>query len=98
MKPGTIVKMSRKCKDDMIKDGYAGHVEEFGACTGVVIGLTDYGSSSGPEVDVRWKPSNLRYAYHPDELINYGEDKYFIFPVIMLLLFIILGYFIFQIR
>lgn len=45
-----------------------GHIEEFGECEGVVQGLTDYGSQKGPEVDVRWQPSNLRYAYHPSHL------------------------------
>lgn len=52
------------------------HVDEFGDCVGVVIGFTDYNNKGdvrdenkvGPEVDVRWAPSNLRYAYHPDYL------------------------------
>jgi hypothetical protein len=53
------------------------HVEEFGECEGTVEGATDYnvmGDSSydpakvGPEVDVRWQPSNLRYAYDPEDL------------------------------
>lgn len=54
------------------------HVEEFGECTGVVLGLTNYNnhfeefddSKVGPEVDVRWQTSNLRYAYHPDNLVK----------------------------
>ncbi len=41
------------------------HVEEFGDCEGIVQGLTDWGGQMGPEVDVRWQPSNLRYAYDP---------------------------------
>lgn len=45
------------------------HLEEFGDCIGIVQGPTDYGSQRGPEVDVRWQPSNLRYAYTPDDLI-----------------------------
>ena len=52
----------------MLIPGSAEHVAEFGDCVGIVQGLTDYGSRQGPEVDVRWQPSNLRYAYHPDEL------------------------------
>lgn len=65
-------------------DGYCfncsrDHVEEFGDCVGIVQGPVDYNNvppdhpeydprSVGPEVDVRWQPSNLRYGYHPDEL------------------------------
>lgn len=52
------------------------HVEEFGECIGTVEGLVVWNPGSlaglvehvGPEVDVRWQPSNLRYAYHPDYL------------------------------
>jgi len=50
------------------------HVEEFGECVGVVSGPTDYNNvpsghvdydpnKVGPELDVRWEPSGLRYAY-----------------------------------
>ena len=67
MKPGTRVRMSARLKS-MLIPGSAEHVAEFGDCVGIVQGLTDYGSRQGPEVDVRWQPSNLRYAYHPDEL------------------------------
>lgn len=55
------------------------HIEEFGECTGIVDGLLDYNNvppgdpaydllKVGPEVDVRWQPSGLRYGYHPDDL------------------------------
>lgn len=55
------------------------HVEEFGECIGVVDGLMDYNncepgdpaydaSKLGPEVDVRWQPSNLRYGYASEDL------------------------------
>jgi len=44
------------------------HLAEFGHCVGVVQGPTSYGATSGPEVDVRWEPSGLRYAYRPDQL------------------------------
>lgn len=56
-----------------------GHLEEFGACVGVVQGPVDYNdvprgdarwdpAKLGPEVDVRWQPSNLRYMYAEDDL------------------------------
>jgi len=62
------------------------HVEEFGDCVGIVQGLMDYNnceptdaaydpSKTGPEVDVRWQPSNLRYAYHPSDLELIGSDR-----------------------
>jgi hypothetical protein len=55
------------------------HVREFGRCVGMVLGLLDYNnckpgdpdydsSKLGPEVDVRWQPSNLRYGYDPEDL------------------------------
>jgi len=52
------------------------HVREFGRCVGIVQGPTDYNRDGeprdpakvGPEVDVRWQPSNLRYAYDPKDL------------------------------
>lgn len=55
------------------------HVEEFGECEGVVEDLLDYNNVQpddpaydpnkvGPEFNVRWAPSNLRYGYHPNNL------------------------------
>ena len=55
------------------------HVEEFGECIGTVIDLLDYNNVPkthpdhnpaliGPEWNVRWQPSNLRYAYVAEEL------------------------------
>ena len=41
------------------------HIEEFGDCIGIVIGPVE---PDWPEVDVRWQPSNLRYAYLPEDL------------------------------
>lgn len=54
-------------------------VREFGRCVGVVECPTDYNNVNpghpdydpdkvGPEVDVRWLPSCLRYAYDPADL------------------------------
>lgn len=44
------------------------HIDEFGDCVGTVEGPVDYGVQKGPELNVRWQPSNLRYGYHPDHL------------------------------
>lgn len=61
--------MSEELKRKLRASGSGEHVDEFGECVGVVQGLLDYGSQQGPEVDVRWQPSNLRYGYLPEELI-----------------------------
>jgi len=61
------------------------HIEEFGECIGIVAGPMDLNNVPvgdptydpthvGPWVDVRWQPSNLRYAYLPDELERVGEN------------------------
>lgn len=68
MKPGDIVRMNAACKQALFKTGSHEHVKEFCRCYGVVIGLTDYGNQLGPEWDVRWQPSNLRYAYAEEYL------------------------------
>ena len=60
--------MKEQYKQDLIANNCADHVEEFGDCVGVVEGPVDCATSQGPEVDVRWQPSNLRYGYHPDSL------------------------------
>lgn len=70
MSPGTRVRMSEHLKAQFIKNDCQEHVDEFGHCEGIVQGPVDWGSCKGPEVDVRWQPSNLRYAYHPDELVE----------------------------
>lgn len=67
MKPGTRVKMSEHLKKKL-RTYSPEHVVEFGKCEGLVECLTNYGSCEGPEVDVRWFPSKLRYAYHPADL------------------------------
>lgn len=68
MKPGDVVRMNAACKRALFNTGSHDHVKEFGRCHGVVIGPTDYGNQQGPELDVRWQPSNLRYAYPPEYL------------------------------
>ena len=76
MKTGTVVRMSEEFKQVMIGNGCAEHVEEFGDCEGIVEGLMDYGKQQGPEVDVRWVPSMLRYGYHPDDLVVIRVQQY----------------------
>jgi len=67
--------MSNELKTKL-RENSLGHLREFGNCVGVVLGPTDYNNvpktdptydkaKVGPEVDVRWEPSNLRYAYDP---------------------------------
>lgn len=73
------VRMSKALKEKLKANNSFEHVKEFGNCTGVIEGLVDYNSVKpgetgydpskvGPEVNVRWKPSNLRYAYSLDDL------------------------------
>jgi hypothetical protein len=61
-----------------------GHIDEFGDCVGLIEGFVDFNDVDrehpdwlpnrvGPEVNVRWQPSNLRYAYHPEDL-DWVED------------------------
>jgi len=61
--------MSQGLKETFKKNGCNDHVVEFGNCIGIVQGYTNYGNVVGPDVDVRWQPSNLRYAYDPKYLI-----------------------------
>ena len=68
MNPGDIVRMNAACKRALFKTGSHDHVKEFSRCYGVVVGPTDYGTQQGPELDVRWQPSNLRYTYPPEFL------------------------------
>jgi hypothetical protein len=60
--------MSAAFKRALQENGSREHVREFGECVGIVEGPVDYGTQRGPEVNVRWQPSNLRYGYHPDDL------------------------------
>ena len=68
MKAGTRVKMTEELRTRLLLNDCDDHVDEFGDCIGIVEGPTDYGTSKGPELDVRWQPSNLRYAYDPKYL------------------------------
>lgn len=66
MKPGTRVIMSAALKERMAVNS-AEHVAEFGQSVGVVIGQAE---GDWPEVDVRWEPHGLRYAYLPADLVE----------------------------
>jgi hypothetical protein len=70
MKAGTHVRMSARLKRALRDNGCGDHVDEFGDCVGIVEGPVDFGTQQGPEVDVRWQPSGLRYAYHPSQLVR----------------------------
>lgn len=73
---GAFVKMSQSIKDDLIANDCQDHVDEFGECLGVVDDEVDYGGGQlGPEVNVRWQPSNLRYGYDPDQLVIVESDQ-----------------------
>jgi len=74
MKPGTKVRMRAAFKAQLRATGSGAHVEEFGDCIGEVLGLTDYGTQKGPEVDVRWAPDNLKYAYGVEHLRVVSES------------------------
>lgn len=83
LKPGTLVRMTRQTRQILRWRGWSKprwlcvglqqHVREFGRCVGVVEGPIEFTdengeTSYGPEVNIRWKPSNLRYAYDPKSL------------------------------
>ena len=79
---GDKVRMSVSCKEGLIDNGCGEHVNEFGYCVGVVedfVNLNNNGENDinkiGPEFNVRWMPSNLRYAYLPEHLVKVGEVK-----------------------
>ncbi len=46
-----------KCSSD--------HIKEFGDCEGLV---EDLMFPEFPDLNVRWRPSGLRYGYHPNDL------------------------------
>jgi hypothetical protein len=69
LNPGTKVRMNATCKKALFKTDSLEHVREFGRCIGEVIGPTDWGGGVvGPELDVRWTPSQLKYCYPPEHL------------------------------
>jgi hypothetical protein len=72
LNPGTCVRMTDAYKVALRASGHWGHIAEFGHCIGYVVGPT-FPNGEGPEVDVRWLPSMLRYGYHPSELAELPE-------------------------
>lgn len=66
MKVGDRVRMTEELKADLKKIGCQKHVDEFGACEGVIVGRSD--DHAPIAWDIRWQPSNLRYAYLEDYL------------------------------
>jgi hypothetical protein len=69
---GDNVKMSEDVKKLLIENDCKEHVDEFGDCEGVVIGQTfeDNFEDDIDYVDVRWKPSELKYGYHKNQLVK----------------------------
>ena len=65
---GTYVRMTPECQRKLIDNDSIEHVIEFGGCIGKVVGPVNYGVQLGPEVDVIWLPSQLRYMYDPSDL------------------------------
>ncbi len=77
MKTGDKVKMSDTFKKMLTENGSKEHIDEFGDCIGIVEGLVNYNNDGennpdkiGPEFNVRWQPSKLRYGYLPENLIK----------------------------
>ena len=74
VKIGDIVKMSKNLKEGLIENGCKDHVEEFGNCEGVTESWVNPNTNM-KDVNVRWKPSNLRYAYNVNMLIVHIPEK-----------------------
>ena len=82
IKTGDKVKMSEDFKNVLIKNGCKEHIDEFGNCIGIVEDLVNYNNDGennpdkiGPEFNVRWLPSKLRYGYSPDDLVKIKNSK-----------------------
>lgn len=74
MKIGDRVKMTDYFKRN--SPNSKDHIDEFGSCSGVIIGYIDIQTSD--DVDVRWMPSGLKYGYTIDSLEldkQYYRDK-----------------------
>lgn len=65
MKNGDKVRMSEELKQKLREVGCSEHVDEFGECVGIIQRIRP----DWLEVEVRWQPSNLKYAYHPNYLM-----------------------------
>lgn len=61
-----LVRMSEALKIALCQNECSDHVAEFGDCVGEVEGPVDWGNGhTGPEINVRWKPSGPLYTYDP---------------------------------
>ncbi len=69
IKKGDTVIMSTSYKQELIKTNSNDHAIEFGGCEGVVEDrvFPDLTEEQAPEVNVRWKPSGLKYGYNPNK-------------------------------
>lgn len=67
---GRLVRLTRAFKRVLRQNGCDAHVREFGPCVGVVVAQRVWSRRFGGcvEVDVRWLPSGLRYAYDTESL------------------------------
>lgn len=78
IKTGDMVAMTAGLKEKLLPHSKE-HLEEFGHCVGVVEDLVDYGKGNfGPERNVRWFPSKLRYAYDPEDLYIVKDVEFFL--------------------
>lgn len=80
--------MRETFKKALRENGSGDHVKEFGEAVGIVEGLVDYNPTGGsdpaligPEFNVRWLPSGLRYGYSAEALTlivyyEYGEYEH----------------------
>lgn len=74
--------MSDTLKKVLTGNGCKEHIDEFGDCIGIVEDLVNYNNDGennpnkiGPEFNVRWQPSKLRYGYLPEDLIKIKNSK-----------------------
>jgi hypothetical protein len=93
IKSGDKVGMRQSFKDSLIKNGSEEHIKEFGDCVGIVEDYVNYNNNGendqnkiGPELNVRWIPSKLRYGYLPEDLVlikssNESEEDLYISDV-----------------
>lgn len=74
---GDRVRMSAALKDKLRSNGSVDHLRDFGDCYGIVLGLVTWNDETppGPEVDVRWHPSCLRFGYLPEDLDLYPYEE-----------------------
>jgi hypothetical protein len=75
IKRGDLVRMSKKFISDMLTGESKDHINEFKDCFGRVEGPC-YPNGEGPELDVRWIPSGLKYGYHPENLEKCSKEDY----------------------